>query len=152
MKLLALVLACALTLTSLVSGCQRLHWSCNADEPCCGEGVDLECRNFVCREIHTCQREGWCCGYGCYGLDFATCCDGLVCTPDPYTGGCYPATQLRGAIKAIKFVTEDSDTCKAEGTTCGHFPGVDDCCPGLDCVESMNGGRLCHDCSNTSWC
>jgi len=58
-----------------------------------------------------------------------------------------PRLRLTFVVQSkIKFVTEDSDTCKAEGTSCGR--SWENCCPELDCVESLNGGKLCHDCSN----
>ena len=131
MKFQALVLACSLTLTSLVSGCQELGESCNSDGRCCGETI-CHVPGNVCR-AGNCQPYDYPCG----GFNpVPNCCDGLVCID----GGCMRQNQadasahLRGAIEAVKFVTEDNGTCRAQGQMCGRNPDQV-CCPGLYCVH-----------------
>ena len=105
MKLLALVLACALPLTSLVAGCQELGENCGNRLYCCGEDTGK------------------------------TKCIG-TCIPNSNHASeaeAETSTHLRGAVEAVKFITEDKSECKTQGQICGRHGHV--CCPGLDCVH-----------------
>lgn len=114
MKLLAFVLACALTLTSLVVGCQEeLGGSCGHNRPCCNEGTETLC-------IGTCvacaDHPSWC-------PDRAT-----LLTPNQAE----TSAHLRGAIEAVEFITEDKDRCLRKGSICmknSHRR----CCDDLGC-------------------
>ena len=102
MKLLALVLACALPLTSLVAGCQDLGENCGLRLYCCGEDTG------------------------------ETKCIGTCIPNSNHASEAETSAHLRGAIEAVKFITEDNGTCRAQGQTCGRNPDQV-CCPGLYC-------------------
>jgi len=44
------------------------------------------------------------------------------------------SAHLRGAIEAIKFLTEDNDTCSEIGDNCEVVNNLDPCCRGSRCV------------------
>lgn len=101
MKLLALVLACALTLTTLVTGCQELGDTCGRNLYCCNEGPDTG----------------------------QTTCIGTCIPNSNHAAKAKASTQLRGAVEAVEFITEDK-SCRGVNQACVLHP----CCDDLVCT------------------
>jgi len=96
MKLLALVLTYVLTLTSLVAGCREVGQTCGVNVYCCGEDTG----ETICQA-------------------------GMCIRAAGESNQAEASAHLRGAIEAVKFITEDEDEecqCREAGETCEKGP------------------------------